>query len=89
MMETSNKIPRMRGIAEAVKEIRAADPKTAVSEYTLRRLVKTNKIPSVKVGARYLVNMDIVAKYFFMGDSAAPTPDTYGTIRRIDENIRL
>lgn len=85
---TASNIPRMRGITEAAEEIRAADPNTAISAYLLRKLVKANKIPSVKVGVKYLVNMDIVSEYFSKGDNTEPVPDTYGTIRRIDERIK-
>ena len=56
--------PRMRTIKEAYTELKTKDPKTALSEYALRRMIKTGQIPSVTVGNRYLVNMELVENYF-------------------------
>ena len=56
-------IPRMRKIKEAYKEIKTADPATELTATGFRRLVISGKIPSVKVGNIYLVNMDIVKRF--------------------------
>jgi len=58
-------LPRMRTIKEAYAELKAKDPKTSLSEYALRRMIKTGQIPSVYTGNRYLVNMALVENYFF------------------------
>ncbi len=43
--------PRMRTIEEAAKEV-------GLSAYTIRRLIKENKIIYVRSGTKYLVNLD-------------------------------
>ena len=48
----------MRTIAETAKHIRAVDPDTALTETALRRLVVTGALPSVRVGVKYLVDLD-------------------------------
>ena len=81
-------LPRMRGIAEAIEEIRAQDPNTAVTPHFLRKLVKTNAIPCIRVGTKYLVNMDNLYSYLEKGTPAAPAQTNSGTIRHIDERAR-
>ena len=56
-------LPRIRGISEAVEELRAEDPKTALTVHALRFLVKTGHVPSVKVGNKYLINMAVLESY--------------------------
>lgn len=54
------RIPRMRtakGVAEIIRE---ADPETAISEYHVRKMIKTGKVKSVKSGKRLLVDADQV-----------------------------
>ncbi len=74
----------MRGIKEAMEEIKAADPKTALTEYALRRLVLSGGLPSVRLGIKYLVNMDVLTEYLSgtprSGELTAP-----GGIRKISE----
>ena len=48
---------RMRTIDEAAAFLREADPHTAVTKTALRRLVRSGEIPSVRVGAKYLVDL--------------------------------
>lgn len=81
-------LPRMRGIAEAIEEIRAQDPNTAVTPHFLRKLVKTNAIPCIRVGTKYLVNMDTLYNYLANGTPAAPAQNNPGAIRRIDERAQ-
>ncbi len=55
---------RMRGIEEGFREIQTRDPNTALTKTALRRLVTTGQIPSVKIGTKYLIDLDTVDKYF-------------------------
>lgn len=55
--------PRMRLIKEAAAELKERDPETALTEYALRRMVKTGQVPSVNVGNRYLVNMAVLERF--------------------------
>lgn len=50
-------LARIRTIKEAYAEIKASDPKTAISQNYIRALAPT--LPStIKAGRRFLVNMD-------------------------------
>lgn len=76
-------LPRMRLIKECVAELKALDPHTAVTEYYLRKLVKSKKLPAVKMaGNRALINFDSLLEYL-----ANPEADTEpgGVIRRVSE----
>lgn len=75
-------LPRMRLIKECVAELKALDPHTAVTEYYLRRLVKSGKFPVVMAGNKALINFDNLLEYL-----SNPVPDTEpsGTIRRVAE----
>ncbi len=78
--------PRMRGIKEAIEEIKAADPKTALTEYALRRLVLSGGLPSVRLGIKYLVNMDVLTEYLYSGTPRSGEKLTApGGIRKISE----
>lgn len=72
---------RMRGLEDGFKEIKEADPGTA-----LRRLVTTGEIPSVRIGTKYLFDLDVVERYL-RGElpqvQREPEPPQRGIIRRI------
>lgn len=55
---------RVRTIRQAVSEIRARDPDSAITEYFLRQLVTAGEIPSRKTGNRFLILLEDVANYF-------------------------
>lgn len=78
--------PRMRTIAEAAAEIKRLDPDTAITPYYIRNLVLSGKIPHLRVGAKRLINLDILITYL---NSPAPEPEESpierGVIRRIAE----
>lgn len=76
--------PPMRGIKQAIQELRAADPNTALTEKALRRMVLTGVIPHICVGRKYLVNMDMLYNYLANGGAAEPLKSAPG-IRRIAE----
>lgn len=61
-METKT-LPPMRGIKQAIQELKQADPNTCLTEKALRRLIISGEIPSVNIGKKYLVNMDILSRY--------------------------
>lgn len=77
---------RMRGIEESFREIQANDPGTALTKTALRRLVTTGQIPSVKIGTKYLIDLDAVDRYL-RGElpqlRQETDPPQYGAIRRI------
>lgn len=84
MIEAVHTPPRMRGIKEAIEEIRESDPDTALTQTFLRRLVLRHEIPSVKNGRKYLINMDILNEYLCKG-ACSDELATAGGIRKIAE----
>jgi len=49
---------RMRTQAMAYREIVETDPNTALTPHALRKMILAGRIPSVRVGAKYLIDMD-------------------------------
>ena len=76
--------PPMRGIKQALAEVRAADPCTALTERALRRMVLAGEIPSVRIGTKYLINLDILFAYLSGGTSVTAAAEA-PAIRRIAE----
>lgn len=81
---THRHLAPMRGIRQAVSEIKAADPHTALTERALRRMVAEGAIPAVRVGRKQLINMDVLYTYLAKGSAAAAedTTEIHG-IRRV------
>jgi len=79
--------PRMRTILEAVAELKAADPGTAVTAHAVRRMIKAGELPHVRAGQKYLINMDTLIAHL---TSPQPVPERegHGTIRAIPERRR-
>lgn len=77
---------RMRSIEEGYREIRESDPGTALTKTALRRLVTTGEIPSVRIGTKYLFDLDAVERYL-RGElkivQREPEPPPRSVIRRI------
>jgi excisionase family DNA binding protein len=54
----------VRTIKEAVAEIQAADPNTAIKYWFVRELVVNGMIPSVRAGNKYLIRLADLEHYF-------------------------
>ena len=72
---------QMRTIDEAAAFMRRTDPHTAVTKTALRRLVTSGQIPSVRVGTKYLLDLDALDSYL-AGEQREPEP--VRGIRRIE-----
>lgn len=55
--------PIVRSIPKAVEYIRQRDPDSCISICVLRRWVKEGKVPAVKTGKNFLVNMDDLERF--------------------------
>lgn len=75
--------PRMRTAPEAIAEIKAVDPKTALTERALRRMINSGELPSVSIGSKKLVNLDILFEYLNGESSAFASSSMPTKIRRI------
>lgn len=83
-------VPRIRGIKEAVAELRKLDPDTALTEYRIRKLVNSGEIPCRIVGGKKLINFDELCEYLAYGKEMMKTDDPpessmrqLGKIRRV------
>lgn len=57
------RLPRLRTMKDAVEEIRRLDPGTAVSFNFVRCLVVSGKVPRLKSGKKYMVDVDLLIRY--------------------------
>jgi hypothetical protein len=57
-------MPRMRLLKEALADIKASDPETALTLHGLRQLVITGEIPHCRIGNKILINLDVLECYF-------------------------
>ena len=81
-----NSVPRMRTISTAFAELRAIDNDTSITESGLRRLVREGKVPSVRVGRKILLNVDILIQFLSNDEVQQKDPEQeYTGIRRIGE----
>lgn len=55
---------KIRTIRQAVTEIKEADPNSAISEHALRRIVNAGKIPHIREGNKFLIDLDKVYEYY-------------------------
>lgn len=60
MQNNKTPIPRMRTIKEAYGWLKEQDPSTSLSCNAFRKLVVQGKIPSLHVGNRRLLNVDLI-----------------------------
>lgn len=60
---TEFKIPKMRTVPEAAKELKAIDKNTAVTEYHIRQLALSGVLPRVQAGRKMLINFDLLLEY--------------------------
>ena len=58
---------RMRTIKQALMHIKTTDPDSALTETALRRMVITGELMSVRVGVKYLLDLDAVDWYLTGG----------------------
>jgi len=82
----NEKIPKMRTIGEAIAAMRKSDPNTAFTQTALRRLVRSGEIPSVRIGNKYLINLDTLFSCLDIGDNTQtnkPESEPHGKIRRL------
>ena len=73
--KSEHRIPRMRTVHEAAQELKQLDPSTAVTEYHIRRLAVSGKLPRLKAGKKYLINFDTLLDYL-----AQPGEEVYGEV---------
>ncbi len=68
-------LPRMRTVKEAIAELRAEDPHTAMTEHALR---------IVQCGRRFLLNLDTLLEYLSLPVREKALIEQPAGIRRIE-----
>ena len=63
---------KMRTIDQYAEELKQRDPDTALTKTAIRRLVLENKFPHIKVGGKYLVNIDAAEIFYQTGNYRSP-----------------
>ena len=74
--------PKMRTISEAMKWLRESDPETAFTENALRQMIVAGQFPSVRIGKKYLVNLEVLSD-FLRGSTPVETEAVPG-IRTVE-----
>lgn len=75
---------RMRTIDQASAYLKVTDPDTALTKTALRRLVTSGKLPSVMVGAKYLVALEAIDDYLAGGGVIqSDSPPRAGEVRPV------
>lgn len=63
LTKNRSRTPKMRTIPQAYKELKAADPNSAISLKGLRKMVSNGDIPSVFVQSKNLINVDLLFEH--------------------------
>ena len=56
-------------IAPRMVKIKKLSEQTGISEFHIRRLIKSNRIKYIRTGTKYLVNFDKFVEYLNNGDT--------------------
>ena len=62
-------LPRMRTINQAADYLREQDSQTAFTNTALRRLIVTGALPSVRVGNKYLISLEVLDEFLSTGNT--------------------
>ena len=77
---------QMRTIDQAIITLKLQDENCSLTKHALRQLIISQRIPSVKVGCKYLINMETLEA--FLQGSIEPLMSQENGIRRLTEKIR-
>ena len=65
-MYTTAKVPPIRSLPEAMREIREKDPHTSITLRALRTWVADGTLPSIKIGVKTLIDMNVLLDFLSM-----------------------
>ncbi len=57
----------IRTIKGALEEIKARDPKSEITMYAIRRMIKNKEVPYIRSGKKYLLNVEKLIDYISDG----------------------
>ena len=55
---------RMRTISQTISYLKEKDPNTSITEWRLRKMLKTGQLKFHMAGNKYLVNLDYLEEFF-------------------------
>lgn len=67
-------IPRMRTIQQCAAYFKEQDPDCCIGEWCIRQLVNQGKIPVRRTGKKFLINLDLLIKYYAEGTPVEESP---------------
>ena len=74
-----------RTIREAAVWFKSQDPQTCLTETAIRTLLRSGRVPCVRVGKNYLVTSEALDAYLSGGETvSAPTEKTNRKVWRIE-----
>ena len=63
------KMSNIVSITPKMMTVKQVSEQTGISEFHIRRLIKTNRIKYIRTGTKYLVNFDKFVEYLNNGDN--------------------
>jgi hypothetical protein len=82
-------MPRIRTLAETYKCLKEMDTETAITKNALRRMVITGNVPCVKVGKKYLIDLDVLFEYLKGTKPEDVLPDYKNPLKIVPREIRV
>ena len=76
--------PRMRTRDKAIELLRQEDPNTCMSRNAIDALIKSGKLPTVRIGSKVLINYDLLLEIVAAGVDDGQPDEQPGTIRKIN-----
>ena len=74
-----------RTIREAAVWFKRQDPQTCLTETAIRTLLRSGRVPCIRVGKKYLVTIEALEAYLSGGETApAPSEKTNRKVWRIE-----
>lgn len=67
-----------RTIREAAAWFKSQDPQTCLTETAIRTLLRSGRVPCVRVGKKYLVTIEALEAYLSGGATAPVNPENTG-----------
>jgi hypothetical protein len=74
---------RIRTLAETYNYIKEIDAETAITPNALRRMVVSGQIPCVKIGKKYLIDLDVLFEYLKGSRPANVLPEYKSPLRKL------
>ena len=76
--------PRMRTRDKAIELLKQDDPDTCISRNAIDTLIRSGKLPTVKIGNKVLLNYDMLLEIVAAGIGDTEEEQAPGSIRRIE-----